>query len=77
MMRTSVFVMTLCLIFYLTFGGQVAEATRKLPFNGSIFGKRSSNQGTQKLNKLQYIFYVAEMFSYSFLPTRKGSKDIT
>ena len=33
-------------VFLLTVWGHVAEANRKLPFNGSIFGKRNGNQGT-------------------------------
>jgi hypothetical protein len=43
-MRSSFIVVMVCVVVVLTFWGQVAEATRKLPFNGSIFGKRS-NQG--------------------------------
>lgn len=44
MMRSSFMFAMVCIVFVFTFRGQVAEATRKLPFNGSIFGKRS-NQG--------------------------------
>nr|CAH0105611.1 unnamed protein product [Daphnia galeata] len=47
MMRPNFMFAMVCIVFVFTFWGQVAEATRKLPFNGSIFGKRS-NQGTDK-----------------------------
>ncbi|KAI9560634.1 putative SIFamide preprohormone [Daphnia sinensis] len=47
-MRPSLMIIMVCFVFVFTFWGQLVEgSTRKLPFNGSIFGKRS-NPGTGK-----------------------------
>ncbi|EFX67946.1 putative SIFamide preprohormone [Daphnia pulex] len=73
-MRSSFIVVMVCVVVVLTFWGQVAEATRKLPFNGSIFGKRS-NQGTDKLespSNLQLLCDAAMNACSDWLPI--GSK---
>lgn len=67
----------------------MAEANRKLPFNGSIFGKRSTVSGKGKQhnkfwhyrNQLGYFFKLLQMVSFLvalvIFPADKGTKSAT